>query len=202
MRNNFDEAMHFRHACKLFDTTKSIIPDDLEFILNSGRLSPSSFGVEHWHFFLVRNPEMRESIRQASWGQQQVTTASELIVIAYKKSVRSTDAYIQSEFDKFSYPDGFRSMYKEWIDPRSDDVLEAWSAKQVYIAAGNMMTAAASIGIDSCPIEGFDSATVEKIMGIDTSKYAIAMLLPFGYRVNEQPALHRSELSELVTYLN
>lgn len=201
MRNDFDQAMHFRHACKLFDDTKAIRAEDFDFILNAGRLSPSSFGVEQWHFFVIRDPQMREEIRQASWGQLQITTASELIAVAYKKKVRSTDTYIQSEFDKFHYPEGLRGMYAQWIDPRDDDTLECWSSRQVYIAGANMMTAAASIGIDSCPIEGFDRASVEKITGIDTDTYGITLLLPFGYRANEQPPLHRSELSELVSYL-
>jgi hypothetical protein len=201
MRNDFEKAMHFRHACKLFDTTKPMSSEDLTFILEAGRLSPSSFGMEQWQFFVIRDTAMREAIQAVAWNQPQVTTASELIAIGYKKNVRSTDGYIQSEFEKFHYPDYLLPMYAQWIDPLSDEVLECWSARQVYIAAGNMMTAAASIGIDSCPMEGFDRDAVEKIMGIDTDTYGIALLVPFGYRVNEQPPLHRSELSELVSYL-
>ena len=201
MRNDFEAAMHFRHACKLFDDTKQMSKEDLHFILEAGRLSPSSFGMEQWQFFVIRDKAIREEIRKAAWNQAQITTASELVAVTYKKKVRSSDAYIQSEFDKFHYPDGVRGMYGQFIDPRDDATLECWSARQVYIAAGNMMTAAASIGIDSCPIEGFDKESVEKIMGLDTKNYALAMLIPFGYRVNEQPPLHRSELSEIVTYI-
>ena len=201
MRNDFEAAMHFRHACKLFDDTKQMSKEDLHFILEAGRLSPSSFGMEQWQFFVIRDEQMREEIRKAAWNQAQITTASELVAVTYKKKVRSSDAYIQSEFDKFHYPDGVRGMYGQFIDPREDAALECWSARQVYIAAGNMMTAAASIGIDSCPIEGFDKESVEKIMRLDTKNYGLAMLIPFGYRVNEQPPLHRSELSEIVTYI-
>lgn len=201
MRNDFDKAMHFRHACKLFNEQKDISKEDLEFILEAGRLSPSSFGMEQWQFFIIQNENMRQEIRKVAWDQAQVTSASELVVIAYKKQIRSSDAYIQNEFDKFQYPDYVRDAYKQFVDPRDDATLESWSAKQVYIAAGNMMTAAASIGIDSCPMEGFDKESVEKIMGLDTTKYGVAMLLPFGYRVNEQPPLHRSELEEVVSYL-
>lgn len=201
MRNDFEKAMHFRHACKLFDTTKTMSNEDLTFILEAGRLSPSSFGMEQWQFFVIRDTAMREAIQAVAWNQPQITTASELIAIGYKKNVRSSDSYIQSEFDKFHYPDVLRGMYAGFVDPRSDEVLECWSSRQVYIAAANMMSAAASIGIDSCPMEGFDRDAVEKIMGIDTGVYGIPLLIPFGYRVNEQPPLHRSELSELVTYL-
>jgi len=201
MRNDFEAAMHFRHACKLFDETKAMSQEDLNFILEAGRLSPSSFGMEQWQFFVIRDEAMRQEIQKAAWNQAQITTASELIAIVYKKQVRSSDAYIQSEFDKFHYPEGLRGMYKQFVDPRDDTVLESWSAKQVYIAAGNMMTAGASIGIDSCPMEGFDKEAVETIMRLDTNKYGLALLVPFGYRVNEQPPLHRSELSEIVSYL-
>jgi len=201
MRNDFEAAMHFRHACKLFDETKAMSQEDLNFILEAGRLSPSSFGMEQWHFFVIRDKAMREEIKKVAWNQAQVTTASELIAIVYKKQVRSSDAYIQSEFDKFHFPEGVRGMDIQFIDPREDAALESWSAKQVYIAAGNMMTAGASIGIDSCPMEGFDKDSVEKIIGLETEKYALALLVPFGYRVNEQPPLHRSELSEIVSYL-
>lgn len=201
MRNDFEKAMHFRHACKLFNHTKQISQEDLNFILEAGRLSPSSFGMEQWHFFIIRDEKMRQEIQKVAWNQPQITTASELIAITYKKKVRSSDAYIQSEFDKFHYPEGVRNMYTQFIDPRNDAALESWSAKQVYIAAANMMTAGASIGIDSCPMEGFDKESVEKIMGLDTDNYGLAMLIPFGYRLNEQPPLHRSELSEVVTYI-
>lgn len=201
MRNDFEKAMHFRHACKLFDTAKAMNNEDLTFILEAGRLSPSSFGMEQWQFFVIRDRAMREAIQAVAWNQPQITTSSELIAIAYKKKVRSSDAYIQSEFEKFHYPDYLLQMYAGFVDPRSDEVLECWSSRQVYIAAANMMSAAASIGIDSCPMEGFDRDAVEKIMGIDTEVYGVPLLIPFGYRVNEQPPLHRSDLSELVTYL-
>ncbi len=201
MRNDFEKAMHFRHACKLFDAERSIPKEDLEFILEAGRRSPSSFGMEQWHFFVIRDRAMREAIQAVAWNQPQITTASELIAVAYKKKVRSTDAYIQKEFAHFGYPDALQGLYANWIDPLSDDALECWSSRQVYIASANMMTAAASIGIDSCPMEGFDRNAVEQITGIDTETYGIVLLLPFGYRVNEQPPLHRSEGSDLLTYL-
>ncbi|MCK9372824.1 MAG: NAD(P)H-dependent oxidoreductase [Sulfuricurvum sp.] len=201
MRNDFETALHFRHACKLFDDTKQISPEDLTFILEAGRLSPSSFGMEQWHFFLIRDTAMREAIRAIAWNQPQITTASELVAVAYRKTVRSSDAYIQNEFEKFHYPDGLRQLYTSWIDPHSDETLECWSSRQVYIAGGNMMTAAASIGIDSCPIEGFDREAAEKIMGIDTSLYGVPFLIPFGYRVQEQQPRHRSDLNDLITLL-
>src|SRR3990167_6242632 len=105
MRNDFEKAMHFRHACKLFDTTKTLSSENLTFILEAGRLSPSSFGMEQWQFFVIRDTAMREAIQAVAWNQPQITTSSEVIAIGYKKNVRSTDAYVQNEFEKFHYPD-------------------------------------------------------------------------------------------------
>ena len=83
----------------------------------------------------------------------------------------------------------------------SDENIYAWTAKQSYIAAANMMTGAAYIGIDSCPIEGFDKKAVEEILELDTTKYQLAMVLPFGYRVNEEPKQLRLPLEEIIEYI-
>lgn len=201
MRNDFEKAMHFRHAAKRFDPNKTISSEDFTFILEAGRLSPSSFGVEQWHFFIIRDKAMLEAIQEKAWNQPQITTASELIEVAYRKKVRSSDDYIQKEFDMLKFPEVVRNLYRDWNDYRSDEELECWSSRQTYIAAANMMTAAASIGIDSCPIEGFDRDAVEKIIGIDTIHFGLPQLISFGYRVKEQQSRHRSELSDIVTYI-
>lgn len=201
MRNDFEKAIHFRHACKIFDESKNISDEDLSFILEAGRMSPSSFGMEQWHFIVITNQAIKEQIKKVSWDQPQITTASKLLIIAHQKQVRSEDEYIQGQFQKFGYPDMLKNLYKNWIDHRSDEELCAWSAKQSYIAAGNMMSAAASIGIDSCPIEGFDKDSVEKILNLDTSKLAVAMLLPFGYRIKPQQPRLRSTIKEITTFI-
>ena len=84
----------------------------------------------------------------------------------------------------------------------TDEKIYAWTAKQAYIAAANMMTAAAFIGIDSCPIEGFEKENVEDILGLDKSKYQLALVLPFGYRVNEQPGKIREPFKTVVEFIS
>ena len=83
----------------------------------------------------------------------------------------------------------------------SDKNIYSWTSKQSYIAAANMMTAAASIGIDSCPIEGFDKETVENILNLDTTKYQLSMILPFGYRLNEQSSQLRLDFDDVVEFI-
>lgn len=199
----FLEAMNFRHACKLFDG-KKIPAEDLEFILEAGRLSPSSFGIEQWKFVVVQNEALKKEIEKVSWNQPQISTCSDLLIILARKDVRSSDVYTQKQLSRWGLTEdafkGLMGIYKGWVDGRDDHTIEMWSEKQCYIAAGNMMSAAALIGIDSCPIEGFDYAKVDALLGIDTAVYQSALVIPFGYRANEQRGKHRLSLNEVVEF--
>ncbi len=199
----FLDAMNFRHACKLFDGKK--IPEkDLEFILEAGRLSPSSFGLEQWKFVVVQNQALKEAIEKVSWNQKQISTCSDLLIILARKDVRSSDAFTVQQLRRWGLPEsdfaGLMAMYKGWVDGRDDHTIEMWSEKQCYIAAGNMMTAAAVIGIDSCPIEGFEYQKVDALLGIDTAVYQSAIVIPFGYRAKEQRGKIRLALNEVVEF--
>ena len=200
----FLDAMNYRHACKLFDTSKKISPEDLNFILEVGRLSPSSFGVEQWKFVVVQNQGLKEEIEKVSWNQKQISTCSDLLVILARKDVRSRDVYTQKQLSRLGLApeayQGFLGVYKGWVDGRDDHTIELWSEKQCYIAAGNMMSAAAFIGIDSCPIEGFEFEKVDALLEIDTSVYQSALLIPFGYRASEQRSKYRLSFEEVVVF--
>lgn len=199
----FLEAMNFRHASKLF-SDKKIPKEDLEFILEAGRLSPSSFGIEQWKFVVVQNQELKEAIEKVSWDQKQISTASDVLVILARKDVRSSDDYTQKQLARWGLAEqaykGLIGLYKGWVDGRDDHTIEMWSEKQCYIAAGNMMSAAAFIGIDSCPIEGFISEKVDALLGIDTNIYQSALVIPFGYRVNEGKGKCRLSFEEVVEF--
>ena len=201
MRNDFEKAMHFRHACKLFDENKKMSQSDLDFILEAGRMSPSSCGMEQWKFLVVRDEKLKAAIRPVAWNQPQITTCSELVVILYKKQMRSTTPYIKAQYKKLFGADEVGEWYRDFIDPMSDETLECWAMQQCHIAAANMMTAAAYIGIDSCPIGGYDKAALEDTLGIDKSLYGVALMVPLGYRGKEQQPRIRSDISELAEYV-
>ena len=204
-KSQFLEAMHYRHATKVFDEAKKITAEDMAFILETGRLSPSSFGVEQWHFVVITNQEVKDKIQAVSWNQPQIGTSSHLVIVLARKDVRSSDTYVQDQIARWGLPEeGYNAVmgiYHGWVDGRSDEVLELWSEKQCYIAAANMMTSAAAIGIDSCPIEGFEYAKVDEILGLDTNVYQSALVLPFGYRINDAKPKTRLALEKVVTYI-
>ena len=206
--NTFEEAMDFRHACKVFDDTKKISDADIRFILEAGRKSPSSFGMEAWKFLVMTNEELKAKLRPACWDQVQVTSSSHLvIVLAGIESVKPESGEVLKRFSRRDMPqetlDFYMGIYASHLENTlsSDANIEAWTAKQSYIAAGNMMTAAATLGIDSCPIEGFDKEKVEEILGLDTSKYRLSVVIPFGYRLNEQSTQLRLDFDEVVEFI-
>lgn len=209
MNKSFMEAMDYRHACKVFDDTKKIDKDDMNFILEAGRKSPSSFGMEPWKFLVVNNDELRAKIRPVCWDQPQITTCSDLVIIlAAIEDVKVESGTPMRKFSRREMPqekkDFYIGLYANHLKDTlsSDENIYSWTARQCYIAAGNMMTAAAVKGVDSCPIEGFEKENLEKILELDTTKYQVAMVLPFGYRINEQSSQLRETLDEVVEFIN
>lgn len=204
----FEEAMDFRHACKVFDEDKKISDEDIKFILEAGRKSPSSFGMEAWKFLVITNEELKAKIRPACWNQIQITSCSHLvIVLAGIESVKPESGLVKARFSRREMPqetlDFYMDLYSTHLKDTlsSDENIYSWTSKQSYIALGNMMTAGGVLGIDSCPIEGFDKEQVEDILGLDKSKYRLSVIVPFGYRINEQSEQLRLDFDEVVEFI-
>lgn len=207
---NFLEVMKFRHACKIFDENKKISAGEFDFILEAGRLSPSAMGLEQWDFLVVQNKELRQKIREVSWNQPQITSCSHLVVILGKVAeIKYGSEYVDKIIARCEdkAPETIaqrRNFYRDVLveNFKNDDELTfQWSHEQCMIAAANMMNAASSLGIDSCPVEGFDRAALNEVLGLDTSKQRVAIVVPFGYRLNPQPKKYRRELSDVVKWI-
>lgn len=208
MQNDFSKAMEFRHACKVFDDTKTISDEKMKFILEAGRKSPSSFGMEAWKFLVITNDDLKEKIKPFCWDQPQVTTCSHLVIILTNiNSVKPESGLPEQKFKRREMPqeklDFYLNLYATHLTKElsNDENVHQWTARQSYIAAANMMTAAAYIGIDSCPIEGFEKEKVEEVLGLDTTQYQLSMVLPFGYRINEQSTQQRLPFDEVVEFI-
>ncbi len=208
MQNEFSKAMGFRHACKIFDENKKISDEELTYILEAGRTSPSSFGMEGWKFLVISNEALKEKLRPFCWDQVQVTSCSHLVIIlAAIDNVKVESGEVKKRFARRDMPqenlDFYMDIYAKHLEKTlsCDENVYHWTAKQSYIALGNMMTAAAYIGIDSCPIEGYDKEKVEEVLGLDSSKWQLSVVLPLGYRINEQPTQLRLPFDEVVEYI-
>ncbi|MDY0232785.1 MAG: NAD(P)H-dependent oxidoreductase [Sulfurimonas sp.] len=209
MDKTFEESLEFRHACKIFDESKKIPQEDLEFILDAGRRAPSSFGMEAWKFLVITNEELKAKLRPHCWDQVQITSCSHLVVIlAGIESVKPESGIPKKRFARREMPEDKLEFYlnlyanhlKETLG--SDENIYAWTAKQTIFAAANMMSAAAVKGVDSCPIEGYDKDAVEALLKLDKSKFRLSMLLPLGYRINEQSTQLRLSYDEVVEWID
>lgn len=198
------QALHFRHACKVFDTTQKISDEDINFILEAGRLSPSSFGMEHWKFIVITNQKLKNQLKPYCWNQNQIDSCSHLIVLTAKiDAVKAGSDYrakmlARRGLSKDLY-EAYLQKYDNHIGSFDDKELKFWSEKQCYIAGANMATVATMIGVDSCFIEGFEKDKVSTILEIP-SDYSLAFLLAFGYRQNEQPTKYRLGLTEITEF--
>ncbi len=195
------DSLHFRHACKLFNDRK-IPSEELRFILEAGRLSPSSFGMEPWNFIVVQSDGLKERLRPACWNQAQITTCSDLIVITARVEEVAQKPYYSAMFGRRGLPqealERYLGVYQNYIDHLES--IPLWASSQCYIAAANMMSYAALTGIDSCPIEGFEREKVEEILELDTSKERLVMMVALGYRVNEQTPKYRLDFEKVVSF--
>ncbi|MRT92407.1 NAD(P)H-dependent oxidoreductase [Ancylomarina sp. 16SWW S1-10-2] len=197
------KAHSFRRAIKEFEVDQKISEADFEFILEVGRRSPSSFGWEPWKFVVVQNMELREKLMEPSWGaQKQLQSASHFVLLLSRKGdeMRAGSDYLKYKsqvIDKLPAEveemkvGFFKNFMENEFDLTDDRKIFDWSCRQVYLPFANMMTAAAQIGIDSCPIEGFDRAKVEEILAaegiVDTNKLGVAAMVAFGYRKEDSP---------------
>ncbi|SIO19372.1 hypothetical protein SAMN05443662_1695 [Sulfurivirga caldicuralii] len=211
------DVMHFRHACKVMDENRKIPEETFQTILEAGRLSPSSFGYEPWKFLVVQSPALREKLLPITWGAQNtLRTASHFVLILARtaKSMRYDSDYIQHMMrDIHHLPQEHiqkREQFYRIFQEEDFHLLESeramfdWASKQTYIALANMMTIAASLGVDSCPVEGFKMDAVNELLasdfGIDTTEFRISVMCAFGYRVNEAKPKTRQPLEDIVQW--
>lgn len=201
------EAFNFRHATKVFDPGRKIGDSEFSTILDAIRLSPSSFGMEPWQLLMVQTPAKRDLFRPFTWGANGATngTAGQLgtashfgIFLAHTGATMTHhSAYLQRHMKEVKQlPDevigfinqAYQKFQEHDFDIAGDRQIADWAARQAYIALGNAMTVAALMGIDSCPIEGFEvaktSSVLEEHFGIDPERYRPAVMVAFGYRAD------------------
>lgn len=181
--------LQWRYATKKFDTTRKISQGDWATLEQALILAPSSYGLQPWKFFVVDNPTVRSQLRPVSWNQSQITDASHLVVFAVKKNLNASDVerYVQRIVEVRGVPADSLKDYKNMMigsvtstAPGFD--VNVWSTRQAYIALGQLLTSAALLGIDACPMEGFDRAKYDEILGLEAKGYHAVVLCTLGYR--------------------
>lgn len=182
--------LNWRYATKQFDPNRKISASDWTTLEEALRLTPSSGGLQPWKFIVVTDPQVRAKLRPASYDQPQITDASHLVVFAAKNNFNETDvdAHVQNVSETQNVPveslAGLRGMLVGGIVQSMDEpARDAWARNQAFIALGNLLTSAALLGIDACPMEGFDRAQYDEILGLKAKGYSSAVIATLGYRL-------------------
>jgi len=201
MKQQLADLFLRRHACHSFREGVGLADEDLHFILEAGRLSPSSFGLEQWRFVVLRTSADKRAMQSACFNQPQVGNAAALVVILAKLAELHPDHPYARKLLAREYPgEAFAAAlanYRGFFD--ATDV-RAWSVAQCHIAAANMMTAAAGLGLDSCAIGGFVPDEVKRILNIDATVHDVALVLAVGACSHAPGEKQRLPLDELVDF--
>lgn len=190
---------HQRYATKKFDPTHRISDEDWAALVEVGRLAPSSLGFEPWKMLLLNNEAMKQDLKPMAWGAvSMLDGASHFVIYLARKGVNYETPYIEKlikevrhrSYDPESaYAHRIKSFQESDFKLNDERSLFDWASKQTYIQMANMMNAAVLMGMDSCPIEGFDKAKVEAYLEekgvLDTSEFGVSVMCAFGYKDEE-----------------
>jgi nitroreductase len=198
--NTFIEHQNWRYATKKFDSSKKVTAADLELLKEAIRLSASSYGLQLYKVIIIEDADLRAKLLPASFGQTQVTDASHLIIFANQTNVGEAeiDAYLQNTSTTRGLPletlAGYGAFMKGTINPMPEDLKNIWTAKQTYIAMTNLLNAAAELKIDTTPMEGFNAAQFNEILGLDALNLNASVIVPIGYRHDEDETQHHKKV--------
>ena len=181
--------LSWRYAVKTFDPAKTLSQSQWDTLEQALVLSPSSYGLQPWVFFNIVNKDVRKRLQAAAWGQTKVVDASHFLVLAIVKDFgqAGVDDFIKRTAEVRKTPEGALDGYTKAIlgdlvnGPRHA-IINEWSARQLYIALGTLLTSAAVLGIDACPMEGFDIAQFDQILGLDAKGLTARVCCALGYR--------------------
>ena len=183
-------ALEWRYATRKFDPAKKIAPSVWSALEQAMVLSPSSIGLQPWKFLVITDPAVREKLHPASWNQAQVLDSSHFVVFAVRKNLDA--AHVDRHVQRMVEVRGgtvqdlakFREMAVRNLDKaRVEGRLDTWQSHQIYIALGQFMTAAALLGVDTCPMEGFEPEQFDEILGLSAQGLTSVVCCAAGYRL-------------------
>jgi len=185
-------SLRWRVATKKFDTAKKIPADRWDALEEALVLAPSSHGLQPWKFFVVEDPALRAKLKTASRDQSQITDADKLVVFAVKKDFGAADVerFVERVSEVRRLPVAALEPYKKTMLASASlpaEKVEAWLIRQVYIALGVFLTSAAALGVDACPMEGFDRDKYDELLGLHAKGYKAVVVATAGYRAADDP---------------
>lgn len=198
------EALEWRYATKKFDPTKQIDANTWQQIKQAINLSASSYGLQPYKVLNIQNKSTRKNLVAASWNQKQVEDASHFLVFCHNTQLTKAhvDEMLQRMATKRELPETQMAKRSEFIwgkiADKDVDQRQHWAAKQAYLALGNLLTVAASLRIDACPMEGFEPAAYVELLGLQKDPFQPAVACALGYRAEEDAYQHQAKVRKAV----
>jgi len=182
------EAYNWRYATKRFDANRKLSNEQVETLLNAALMAPSSYGLQPFEIMVVENNDLRKQLKEAAYGQPQLTEASHVMVFAANKAVDEAlvDSFMQrvakSRGQSMESLKDFRAMLLGSVSGKSEQEKFQWAARQAYIALGFLLATAAIEGIDACPMEGFNNAEFDRILNLEQKGLKSVVMATAGFR--------------------
>ena len=193
---NIINSLDWRYATKLFDATKKLNDQQLELLLDAVQLTPSSYGLQPYQIIVVSDQAIKEQLKAAAYGQTQLADASHVFVFATTKNYTTVhvDEYaeniIKTRDISIDAIKGFVDVMKGTVNSRNQTELANWNARQAYISLGILLQTASLTEIDACPMEGFDTAQFDKILGLEDKNLTSVVIAPVVFRSEDDAYQH------------
>lgn len=184
-------SLTWRYAVKVFDPARRIPADTWDALEQSLVLAPSSFGIQPWKFLVIQDAAIRQQLLAHSWGQRQLVDCSHFVVFAAPTNLGEADVdrFADRTAEIRGTPperlDRFRKMVKGFLDAFDERQRLDWSCRQIYLALGQLMTSAAVLGVDTCPMEGFSPPDYDRVLGLASHGLTATVCCGLGYRAQD-----------------
>jgi nitroreductase / dihydropteridine reductase len=206
--NNILDALEWRYAVKKFDDKASLTEQQILEVKKVFNLSASSYGLQPYKMIVVQNPELKEKLVPASFGQQQISQSAAILVFAVRTDfgMDYIDQFFKDMSTKRQIPlenlEGYKNFMKGSFANKSEDEISSWATKQVYLTMGHMLASLAALQIDTCPIEGLDPQAYDKILDLEAKQLKTIVAMPIGVRAPDDASATalkvRKDLSDII----
>ena len=206
--NNILDALEWRYAVKKFDDKASLTEQQILEVKKVFNLSASSYGLQPYKMIVVQNPEIKEKLVPASFGQQQISQSAAILVFAVRTDfgMDYIDQFFKDMSTKRQIPlenlEGYKNFMKGSFANKSEDEISSWATKQVYLTMGHMLASLAALQIDACPMEGLDPQAYDKILDLDAKQLKTIIAMPIGVRAPDDASATalkvRKDLSDII----
>jgi len=194
--SNYIDDLNWRYAVKQFDASKKVSDEDLQKLIDAVQLSASSYGLQPYKILVVKDQAVKEKLKAAGYNQSQFSDATAVFVFAHQTDFDAelVDSYIElseriKELETGTL-EGYANLMKNALLNLPQEAKAGWTSRQAYIALGNLLSAAAAHKIDACPMEGFEAAAFDEILGLTEQNLHAVVVAAVGYRSAEDETQH------------